>query len=102
MSLLFIRPIQPICRGEKLLLASIFRRAAYDIALYKGEERLARRKLWKDAYDWLMNETDEHFTSFNSICLLLNQDPKELRRKALLLQRKDVRKYDMVDAHGGV
>ena len=102
MSLLFVQPIQLEGQGERLLLAAIIRRSAYDIALYKGSNRLSRRRIWREAYEWLMSDRDDYFTSFLSICTLLDQDPVELRRKTLLLTRKDVKKYDMVDAHGRI
>jgi len=40
--------------------------------------------------------------SFLNICTLLDQDPKEIRTKAMMLQRNDVKKFDMVEAHGRV
>lgn len=102
MSLLFVQPIQVEGQSERLLLAAIIRRSAYDIALYKGSKRLDKRNIWRDAYTWMMSDLDDHFTSFISICTLLDQDPVEIRRKTLLLRRKDVKKYDMVDAHGRI
>lgn len=88
--------------GEKVLLAAIIRRAAYDIALYKSSERLNQRRLWLGAYKWMFDDTDSHFTSFVSICTLLDQDPKAIREKTLRLRREDVKKYELVDAHGRV
>lgn len=102
MSLLLVQPVQLAGQGERLLLAAIIRRSAYDIALYKGSKRLSRRRLWREAHAWLMSDRDDYFTSFISICTLLDQDPQEIRRKALRLTRKDVKKYDMVDAHGRI
>lgn len=104
--MLVVRPIWPDGHGEKLLLAAIIRRAAYDIALYRGDKRLKFRKIWNDAHGWMFrNNTSnaaDRFTSFVSICTLLDQDPNEIRRKTLRLTRKDVRKYDMVGPHAGV
>jgi hypothetical protein len=100
MSLLFVQPIWPAAQGEKLLLAAVIRRAAYDVALYKGAKKLVQRRMWEGAFNWLMSDREDYFTSFVSICNLLDQDPKELRRKALKLTRKDVKKYDLVDAYG--
>ena len=98
--MLFVRPIWPQGYGEKLLLASIIRRAAYDIALYKGANKLTDKRTGEDAYRWMMSEREDYFTSFRSICLELNQDPEFIRSSTLRLTRKDVKKYDMVDAHG--
>jgi hypothetical protein len=97
-----VRPIWPEGYGERLLLASIIRRAAYDIALYKGSSRLHDKRTWEDAYRWLMSDREDYFTSFRSICSVLNQDHHFIRRSALRLTRQDVKKYDMVDAHGRV
>jgi len=102
MSLVFVRPDWPRGHGERLLLAAIIRRAAFDLALYRGATKLVPRRLWKDAYDWLMSDAEDYFMSFRSICTLLDQDPNEIRTKALLLQRNDVKKFDMVESHGRV
>lgn len=98
--LLLVHACRPTGQGEKLLLAAIIRRAAFDIALYKGSKKLSRRRIWEGAYTWMMSDRDDYFTSFVSICNLLDQDPNEIRRKSLKLTRKDVKKYDMVDTHG--
>ena len=102
MSLLLVQPIRPDGHAEKLLLAAIIRRTAFDIALYRSSKRLARYKLWEDSYRWMMSDEDSHFTSFVSICTVLDQDPDTIRRKTMKLTRKDVRKYDMVESHGRV
>lgn len=103
MSWLAVTPITwSVGRGEKLLLAAIIRRAAYDIALYKGSERLTQRRLWLGAQRWMFDDADSHFTSFVSICTLLDQDPQSIREKALRLRREDVKKYELVDAHGRI
>lgn len=94
---LFVRAVWPEGYGEKLLLAAIFRRAAWDIALYKNSKRLYRRRLATAAYNWLMSNVDSHFTSFLSICNILDQDPETLRAKTLKLRRKDVKKFDWVN-----
>ncbi len=100
MAVLFIHPVRIEGQSERLLLAAIIRRSAYDIALYKGSTRLEKRVVWRDAYTWMMSDQDDHFTSFVSICNLLDQDPNDIRRKTMLLTRQDVKRYDMVDSHG--
>ncbi len=93
---------------ERLLLASIIRRAAYDVALYKHSASLTKRRLYTDALSWLLQDDenrlrpDARFTSFCNICMILDQDPKVIRSKSLKLTRKDVKKFDMVDNHGRV
>jgi hypothetical protein len=100
--LLLVQACRPVGQSEKLLLAAVIRRAAFDIALYKGHKKLALRRLWEGAHNWMFSERDDYFTAFVSICNLLDQDPNEIRRKSLKLTRKDVKKYDMVDTHGRV
>lgn len=92
----------PDGHGEKLLLAAVIRRAAYDIALYKNSQRLTQRRLWIGAYKWMFEERDDYFTSFLSICTILDQDPAYIRERTLKLRREDVKKYELVDAHGRI
>ena len=81
----------------KMLLASIIRRAAYDIALYRGSTRLEDRLVATGAYNWMFNDDPIHehdrFTSFIHICDVLDQDPEWIRSATLKLQRGDVKKY---------
>jgi len=106
--ILAVRPHIPDGHQEKLLLASIIRRAAYDIALYKTSASLSKRRLYAEAHAWMFTDDldrvhpDDRFTSFLNICMLLDQDPATIRRKSLRLTRKDVKKFDMVDTHGRV
>jgi|WetSurSiteA1Bulk_404760.scaffolds.fasta_scaffold31030_2 hypothetical protein len=98
--LLVLPSAWPDGHGEKLLLAAVIRRAAYDIALYKGSPRLDHKRTWLGAYKWMFEDKDHYFTSFLNICNILNQDPSHIRSKTLRLRREDVRKYELVDAHG--
>lgn len=98
--ILFVHPTSPPGHPEKLLLAAIIRRAAYDIALYKNSPRLTQRRMWIGALKWMFEDEDTHFTSFISICTILDQDPGWIRAQTMKLRREDVKKYEMVDAHG--
>jgi hypothetical protein len=100
--LLVVQPIYTDEHAIKLLLAAIIRRSAFDIALYKGAKKLHKRRLWEESYRWMFSDRDDYFTSFVSLCTVLDQDPETIRRKTLKLRREDVRKYDMVDTHGWV
>jgi hypothetical protein len=102
MAVFFVRPVRPEGYGERLLLASIIRRAAYDIALYKGSTDLKKRRLSEDAFRWIMNDRTDYFTAFVTICEVLDQDPQYIRSRTMKLEKKDVRKFDMVDLHGRV
>jgi hypothetical protein len=86
-----------------MLLASIIRRAAFDIALYKDDRKLINRRIAIQASQWMFDDRDvlEHhpldrFTSFKNICELLDQDPNWIRERAMKLRKKDVKKFDRV------
>lgn len=100
MALLVVQPVHTDIHSIKLLLAAIIRRSAFDIALYKGAAKLSKRRLWEESYRWMFSDREDYFTSFLSLCTVLDQDPETIRRKTLQLRREDVKKYDMVDAHG--
>ena len=86
--------------AEMLLWAYVIRRAALDIALYKGTKRHNFKKLWNDAYRWVFSDDTGYENSFVNICFWLNQRPTELRKNILGLKKKDVRKYDMIERYG--
>jgi hypothetical protein len=94
--------VKPEGQGERLLLAAILRRAAFDIALYRGSTVLHQRKLWEEAHRWMFVSDSDHFTSFTSVCTILNQDPNDIRAKTLQLRRQDVKKFNMVESYGWV
>lgn len=105
-ALLVVREIVPQDHAEKVLLAAIIRRAAYDLALYKGDRRSLARSLYQQARDWIFEDNDiigedwqDSFMTFRNLCWLLNRDPAKLRREILKLKKKDVRQYDMFDGH---
>lgn len=88
-------------RQEKLLLAAIIRRTAFDIALYRDSRRLKERRIYVQAYQWMFkrgtpNHEIDRFTAFENICELLNQDPEWIRRATLKLEKSDVKKFDRV------
>ena len=92
----------PEGHAEKLLLAAVIRRAAYDIALYQESPNLRFKRIWEDAKRWMFDDRVDYFTAFVNVCYLLDQDPQTIRQKTLKLTKKDVRKYDMIDPHGHV
>jgi len=66
----------------KTCLAAIIRRAAFDIALYHNDKKLVNRRMAIQAAKWMFDDSDMHdldpmdrFTSFLSICEILDQDP---------------------------
>lgn len=97
-----VSPVSPEGYGEKLLLAAMIRRAAYDIVLFRGNKLIKYKLIWDDAHSWMFRERNKNFSSFENICFLLEQDPEEIRRKTMRLTKQDVRKYDIVDTNGRV
>jgi hypothetical protein len=85
----------------RMLLASIIRRAAFDIALYRGSSRLEERLVAVGAYNWMFRNDPIHpydrFTSFLHICDVLDEDPEWIRSATLKLQRGDVKKYQRIE-----
>lgn len=101
--MLVVSPNWPELEGEKLLLASIIRRAAYDIAEYRGSTRLEHKKIWRDAYDWMFRppgkyeDPDDELMSFSNICEVLRTDPRYIRSVTKLMSKRDIKRYQMVE-----
>jgi hypothetical protein len=101
-TLLVVREVRDEYVSVKLLMAAIIRRAAFDIALYRNDKRLTNRRLAVQATKWMFSNRDElkdpldKFASFESLCEILDQDPKEIRRRTLELKATDVRKFDRI------
>lgn len=88
--------------GCKALLLEIIRRAAYDWVLYRGSSSIRLRKIAEDAFTWLFTEepghhlweerqkAGDHFTSFFSLCELLELDPDIVRDRVKQLTIKDI------------
>jgi hypothetical protein len=123
-SLLIVREILPQSYAEKMLLATVLRRAAFDIAQYKRDRRPEARRLYREAKDWVFSDDDDsaarlfgeyktkgkktatqtqqaqlrlfdQLMSFRSLCWHLQQDPRLMRQKIMKLKKRDVRQYDM-------
>ena len=98
-----VSPTWPEFEGERLLLASIIRRAAYDIAEYRGATRLEHKKIWRDAYDWMFRpknqyeDPEDELMSFLSICEILRTDPEYIRSVTKLMTRQSIKRYQMVE-----
>ena len=98
--LLCVQPTSPDGHAEMLLWAAVIRRAALDIALYKGTKRRIFKKILDDAYRWVFSDDTGYENSFVNICFWLNQRPTDLRKNILELEKEDVRKYDMIERYG--
>lgn len=100
---LVIREVRDQASSLKMLLAAIVRRAAFDIALYKNDKKLVNRRLAIRASQWMFDDREimeqeplDRFTSFKSICEILDQDPDWIRRRTLELRAADVKKFDRI------
>ncbi|MFW9801211.1 MAG: hypothetical protein ACFFFC_01045 [Candidatus Thorarchaeota archaeon] len=94
-------PVNLIGRQEKILLAAIIRRTAFDIALYKNSRRLKERNLYIKAYQWMFTRLEprnplDKFVSFTNVCELLGKNPDWIREQTLKLKKSDVKKFDRV------
>lgn len=97
----FEEPTSSEGRQEKILLAAIIRRAAFDIALYKDSRRISERRIFIQAHRWMFLDSrpaqdSDRFVSFVNLCELLGQDPDVIRRKTMLLEKSSVKKFDRV------
>lgn len=100
---LVVREVRDKSSSIKMLLAAIIRRAAFDIALYKNDTKLVNRRLAIQASQWMFDDQEvmkqhplDRFTSFLSICEILDQDPAWIRDRTLSLRASDVKKFDRV------
>lgn len=102
-TVLVVRELRDRSSTVKLLLASVLRRAVFDIALYKNSNKLVHRRLAIQASQWMFDDREimeqhpqDRFTSFKSICEILDQDPDWIRKRTMSLRESDVKKFDMV------
>lgn len=84
-------------------LLEILRRAAHDWVLYRTHSEISKRQIAEHAHTWLFEEGPGHrwwtqrqrprgqsFTSFLSICSVLDLDPTYVRRKVRSLTPKQI------------
>jgi hypothetical protein len=92
-----MRPGILIGYGEKRLLAAILRCGVNDFVKYRRARRLREISIGYEAYLWLMSDSTVHFTSFLNICDILEVDPFQIRRQALILKPEDIKKVEWND-----
>lgn len=83
--------------GERMLWASVIRRAIFDFILYKG---LRQHSLeWKRSCQYLFtpDQTYENGYSFEEVCELFGWEPDYLRRRISKLTRADIRRMETSD-----
>jgi hypothetical protein len=79
---------------EKMLWASVLRRAVFDYVLYRGVRQHSLE--WKRAFQYVFtpNQKYDNGFSFDEVCELFGWDPDYLRRKVTTLTRADVKKIE--------
>ena len=82
--------------GPKALWMRVIVRAAFDLASYKNDNRLALRKYADNAHKWLF-EKSFLFNSFENICAMLGLNPGPIRDWASGLTKEDVMKMEHLD-----
>lgn len=82
--------------GHKALWMRVIIRAAFDLASYKEDERLALRKYADEAKRWLF---DKSFllNSFENVCQMLNLPPDPIRDWATSLTKEEVQKMEHME-----
>jgi hypothetical protein len=80
--------LNPQARGsEKRLMLAILQSAIEDFQKYASAQDQKGRLLYQEAEQWILDEDNEWFLSFNSICETLSLSPDQVRRGLLRLQQ---------------
>lgn len=82
--------------GSKVLWMRVIIRAAFDLASYKNDNRLALRKYADNAHKWLF-EKSHLFNSFENICAMLGLNAVPIRNWAASLTKEEVMKMEHLD-----
>jgi len=80
----------PEMSGVVMLLLSVLQRAIRDYSQYRFDEDRQKYDCAVDAWDWFMSDDEDHFTSFCSVCRILNIDVSCMRsRIAGFIENRD-------------
>jgi hypothetical protein len=83
----------------RVLWVKVIIRAAYDYALWKESKELRLRKFAQDAERWLFEPSDLEL-SFENICASFDFSVEQIRAKARILTKDDVKKLEFRERHG--
>jgi hypothetical protein len=85
---------------EKMLWASVLRRAVFDYVIYKGVRR--KRLDWMKAHQYIFSEGARHENglTFNEVCALFGWDPDYVRRLTHGMARSDIKRLIPSDSLG--
>jgi len=74
---------------ERELAVSVLCQAALDLAKCRNAPKGRKRRLYREAYQWVLSDDRSWPFSFVNLCDLLNLSPPYLRRQLLLNARPD-------------
>jgi hypothetical protein len=67
--------------SQRELAAGVLKQAAQDLRRFHGATSTVERKLYFDAYSWVMSSDYSWPFSFPNVCRILNRAPEELRQE---------------------
>lgn len=82
--------------GFKALWVRVIIRAAFDLASYKDDKRLVKRKEADSAYKWLFSKS-LLFNSFENVCAMVGWPPDQIREWASTLTKEEVQKMEHME-----
>lgn len=82
--------------GHKALWLRVIIRAAFDLASYRNDPRLAYKKQADNAQKWLFDQ-NYLFNSFENVCTLLGLPPGPIRHWACSLTKEEVQKMEHLE-----
>lgn len=72
------------------LILGVLERAVRDYVQYRhSEDEAQRREYALDAWDWFMEDEDKGFTSFASVCKILEADTHRMRERIATYAQKE-------------
>jgi hypothetical protein len=69
--------------AQRELAAGVLKQTAQDLRRFRSATSKIERKLYLDAYGWVMSDDDSWPFSFPNVCRLLHRAPEELRQELL-------------------
>ena len=69
--------------AQRELAAGVLKQTAQDLRRFRSATSKIERKLYLDAYGWVMSDDDSWPFSFPNVCRLLNRIPEDLRHELI-------------------
>ena len=67
--------------SHRELAAGVLKQTAQDLRRFHGANSTVERKLYFDAYSWVVSDDYSWLFSFPNVCRVLNRAPEELRQE---------------------